>query len=233
MDLIAEGQVDDLTRLVLASAIYFKGQWAEPFPEEGTKEAPFRLASGKTVQVPTMHRTESFRSMEGETLRAVEIPYLGGDLSMIVLVPKDANGLPALEKALDAQRLREWLSSLEPSQLSLALPKFRFSSRLELPKTLQALGMKDAFDARRADFSAMTGGPDLYIGFVVHEAFIGVDEKGTEAAAATAVGMKLLGLPPKPTPFRVDRPFLFVIRENRTGCILFLGRVLDPRSKGG
>jgi serpin B len=112
----------------------------------------------------------------------------------------------------------------------LALPKFKFAAKLDLKETLIAMGMNDAFDDKAADFSGMTGKPDLFISFAVHKAFIAVDEEGTEAAAATAVGMALRGPPPKPLPFNVDRPFVFLIRDNRTGSILFLGRVLDPQS---
>jgi serpin B len=229
-DLIAEGQVTDLTRLVLASAIYFKSSWEHPFDEGATKDAPFHLASGKSIPVPTMHQTDVFPCMEEKTFRGIELPYKGKDLSMLVLVPKEADGLPALERSLNTGKLAAWRAFMKRQDVGLALPKFSFSAKLDLKDTLISMGMKDAFNDKAADFSGMTGEPDLFIAFAVHKAFIAVDEKGTEAAAATAVGMALRGPPPKPLPFRVDRPFLFLIRDNRTGSILFLGRVLDPRS---
>jgi serpin B len=182
-----------------------------------------------------MHLNEGFDYFDGGTLQALEIPYQSGDLSMIVFLPRDTGGLPALEESLTASHMKQWLVQLQPvPEVILTLPKFKMTRQFGLEGTLSAMGMSRAFDANAADFSGMTGNHDLFISAVIHKAFIDVDEKGTEAAAATAVVMEgAMAMPPRfrpppPPVFRADHPFIFLIRDNRSGSILFMGRVTDP-----
>ena len=179
--------------------------------------------------LPMMNKAKKFRYAETEEVQVLELPYAGNDLSMVVLLPRKVDGLAGLEKGLDAARYAGWTKGLRMREVQLALPKFKMTSEFGLNGTLGALGMKDAFTPK-ADFSGMDGKKDLYISAVVHKAFVDVNEEGTEAAAATgvAVNMKSVQLPQEPVVFRADHPFLFVIRDNRTGSILFLGRVADP-----
>jgi serpin B len=222
-DLIPEGTLNTMTRLVLANAIYFKGRWANQFKPETTRPAPFKLAEGKSVEVPTMFLTADFRLAHSNDFQALELPYEGDDLSMLVLLPAQTDGLPGLEKELSA----EWLSDLRFNEMEVMvqLPKFKLESSFSLGKTLAAMGMPLAF-SQQADFSGMTGKPNIYIDEVVHKAFVEVNEEGTEAAAATGVIMRATSMPPM---FEANHPFLFLIRENSTGAILFIGRVTDPR----
>jgi serpin B len=228
-DLVQPGILDTLTRLVLTNAIYFKGNWASRFDGNRTEEARFFLLFRKTaVRVPMMHQKNKFKYGEFDTLQILELPYDGNALSMLVFLPKDINGLPQLEKNLTAAALEQWTSGLREREVQVFLPKFKMTSQFRLGKTLSSMGMRDAFDLNKADFSGMDGRPNwLYIDEVIHKAFVNVNEEGTEAAAATAVVMKKRG--PAPTHvFRADHPFLFLIRENSTGSILFMGRVVNP-----
>ena len=225
-DLIPQGAIDPLTRLVLSNAIYFNAAWANPFEEEETEKGPFTLLDGSQVTVPMMHQTESFGYAEGDRYQALELPYDGGQMSMVILLP-ERESFEAFERALDAGRVQAILSELEHKQVSLTMPTFEFDSRFSLSQTLAAMGMPDAFSTG-ADFSGMTGSPDLFISDVLHKAFVSVDEEGTEAAAATAVVMKLSAMPEEPVAFTIDHPFLFLIRDIETGAVLFVGRVMDP-----
>jgi len=216
-----------LTRLILVNAIYFKGNWASQFEENQTKNAPFRLLSGKTIQVPTMSQKQEFGYAEDQSLQILELPYIGNDLSMLVMLPKQADGIAELEKNLTVENLRKWTTSLRKREVSVYLPKFKMTTQFRLGETLISMGMSEAFDKNTANFAGMDGNPNwLYIAAVIHKAFVDVNEEGTEAAAATAVEMKALSAPP--LTFRADHPFIFLIRENLTGSILFLGRVIDP-----
>lgn len=217
-ELIPKGMLDPLTRLVLANAIYFKGNWARQFKAEHTHPALFKLADGTTVDVPIMSQTADFKLAHTKEFQALEIPYEGGDLSMLILLPSESDKSPNLSL--------ETLAELQFNEMEVMvqLPRFKLESTFQLGDTLAAMGMPMAF-TRHADFSGMTGTKDLYIGTVIHKAFVEVNEEGTEAAAATAVGMKLTSMPPQ---FIANHPFLFLIRENSTGTILFIGRVADP-----
>jgi serpin B len=231
-NLIQPGVLDALTRLVLVNAIYFKGNWASQFEEKRTKEDTFYLLSGKTVQTPLMAQEKEFAYGDEEFMQVIELPYVGESLSMIVLLPKENDGLPQLEKQLTAANLRMWTSGLRKQKVKVFLPRFKMTSQFSLAKTLAAMGMHDAFNPDKANFSGMDGRPNwLYIGAVLHKAFVDVNEEGTEAAAATAVVMRIKMALNQPT-FRADHPFIFLIRENTTGSILFLGRVMDPGQKG-
>ena len=226
-DLIKPGVLDPLTRLVLTNAIYFKGNWASQFEKSKTKEEKFWLDSSNSIKVPMMVQKQDFRYMESESLKMLELPYAGNDLSMIVLLPKEIDGLGKLETSLTVENLTNWLSLLKEKEIRVFLPKFKMSSQFNLSQTLSSMGMPDAFK-RKADFSGMTDNKDLYISAVIHKAFVDVNEEGTEAAAATAVAMKFLSMPAPPPVFRADHPFLFLIRHNSSESILFLGRVVNP-----
>lgn len=226
-DLIKPGVLNPLTRLVLTNAIYFKGNWESQFKKSKTQEAPFWLAPGKSINTSMMTQKQTFRYMESENLQMLELPYAGNDLSMIVLLPKKVDGLAQLETALSVNNLTTWIGLLRKREILAFLPKFKITSQFSLHKTLASMGMSDAFTGQ-ADFSGMTGNKDLYISAVIHKAFVDVNEEGTEAAAATAVAIKLLSMPTPPPVFRADHPFVLLIRHNPTESILFLGRVVNP-----
>ncbi len=230
-DLIPQGVLDDLTRLVLANAIYFKGEWIDPF-HGGTQEAPFTRLDGSPVTAPLMSRRSQALYAEGQDYQAIELPYKGERIAMDILLPASGQ-FEAFEGSLTQAKVGEILQALQETDVKLYLPRFSFSSKLQLEKTLPSLGMPDAFDDQKADFSGMydpsqAGGQRLYIGHVVHQAFVAVDEEGTEAAAASGVVMEITSMP---RVMRVDRPFIFLIRDRQTGTILFMGRCMDPTEK--
>jgi len=225
-DLIPQGAIDEWTRLVLTNAIYFNAAWKYPFDEKMTADGPFYLLDGGQVSVPMMKQTESFGYTEGTGYQAVELQYDGGELSMVILLP-EAGKFEAFEEGLQAQQVCDIISGLQPTEVALTMPQFEFDSEFSLKDTLAEMGMPIAFSGG-ADFSGMTGNPELFISDVVHKAFVAVDEAGTEAAAATAVEMALTSVPPPPVEVTIDRPFIFLIRDIDTGAILFVGRVLNP-----
>ncbi|MBN1268472.1 MAG: serpin family protein [Kiritimatiellae bacterium] len=226
-DLIPAGALNALTRLVLVNAIYFKGDWAEQFDEALTQDAPFRLSAGERVNAPLMNRKGDYHYAETDLAQVLELPYVGNDLSMIVLLPRDPDGLPALEAALKAKDLGAWIAGLRKREVVVFLPKFKMTSQFNLAKTLAAMGMPGAFGGG-ADFSGMDGTRELFISEVIHKAFVEVNEEGTEAAAATAVVMRMTAVAQPPPTFRADHPFVFLIRERATNAILFMGRVANP-----
>jgi serpin B len=224
-DLLAPGSLDDQTRLVLANAIYLKAPWLIQFSKDATTTQPFTTADGRTVQVPMMSEQDTFGYAEGNGWQAVDLPYVGGSLSMTVMLPDD---LAAFEASLTGDSLRSIVGKLSSSDVRLSLPRFAIETKTDLPEQLSALGMPLPFDPVRADFSGITSDDLLYVSNVVHQANITVDESGTEAAAATAVIVGRTSLPSKIARMTVDHPFLFVLRDDPTGTILFLGRVTDP-----
>jgi serine protease inhibitor len=228
-ELLKPGMLNAETRLVLVNAIYFKGNWAGQFDKQLTKAGPFHVSAAMTVETPIMQAAKEFRYAESPEAQVLELPYAGYDLSMLVLLPRAANSLAALERSLSPAKLYAWIRSLRSREVQLWLPKFKTTSEFSLNQTLAALGMTDAF-SDRADFSGMDGTKNLFISAVVHKAFVEVNEEGTEAAAATGVVGTLKGIPipEEPVVFRADHPFLFLIRDNRAGSILFLGRIADP-----
>lgn len=230
-DLMPAGVLNDLTRLVLINAIYFKGNWAEQFRKSSTRDLPFQVSRNKTVTVPTMTQQKWFGYREEPALQVLEMPYAGNDLSMIVLLPKAVDGLAALEKDLSARNLIKWTTGLQGTDVIVFLPRFRTTAEFSLNGTLSSMGMSDAFDLKTADLSGMDGKRDLFINAVVHKAFVDVNEEGTEAAAATGVAAGVLSAPAPPVTFRADHPFMFLIRDNQTGTILFLGRVSNPKTE--
>ncbi|HUT36844.1 MAG TPA: serpin family protein [Planctomycetota bacterium] len=228
-DLIPKGTLSEMARLVLTNAIYFKGRWASEFFADDTRDRPFTLASGEKVTARTMHHMAHFPLFQGDGFQALALPYKGDALSMVILLPAKADGLPALEKALSAESLAKWIAAMKAQNVLVALPKFKATTTLLLADTLKAMGMADAFRLPPADFSGMTGKKDLFISQVIHKAFVDVNESGTEAAAATAVIMET-GRAPEFVGFTADHPFLFLIRDNRSGSILFLGRLMNPKA---
>lgn len=226
-ELLAQGTVSADSRLTLVNAVYLKAPWMQPFVEDATVTGAFTTVSGATVQVPMMHASRSFAHAIGPRWQAVEIPYVGGSLAMLLVVP-DAGALGEVEQGLGSGLLDEITASLGRRQVNLGMPKFDIETKAELTSLLAALGMPSAFDPDAADFSAMTAEEQLFIGFVVHQANITVDEAGTEAAAATAVGMEATAAPSDPVELEIDRPFVYVLRDAPTGTVLFLGRVGDP-----
>jgi serpin B len=230
---IQRGLLDPLTRLVLVNAIYFKGNWASQFESSQTRNAAFFLSPGKSVQTPMMSQKRQFRYAELESLQLLELPYVGSQLSMLVLLPKERGGLAQLESSLSMEDLKRWKSRLHDTDVLVFLPKFKVTSQFRLDKTLMTMGMADAFSETKANFAGMDGKPNwLYISAVIHKTFVDVNEEGTEAAAATAVAIQARGIPAQPPTFRADHPFLFLIYENQTDSILFLGRIIDPTKSG-
>ncbi len=237
-DLIPTGALNKMTRLVLANALYLKAPWADPFSEKTTHPEPFHVGGGAPVDIPMMRKTTEFGYVKRDGFTAVSLPYVGDDLQFLVLLPDDVNGLDALESKLTAEVLAE-CAKLEMQDVDLHLPKFKLEPpTTALAEKFQALGMKSAFDQPRgsADFDRMAPRKPndyLYISQIFHKTFIAVDEKGTEAAAATAVVMMrataIAGPKPQPIEVKVDRPFVYAIQHVPSGVCLFLGRVTDPR----
>jgi serpin B len=225
-DLIPPGAIDAMTRLVLTNAIYFNAAWQFPFEKDATADGTFHLLSGSEVTVPMMKQTKSFAYTEGDDYQAVELPYDGSELSMVILLPQPGQ-FTTFERSLDASKVDGIIASLASKRVALTMPKYEFTSDFSLKKALSAMGMPVAF-TDSADFSGMDGKRDLYISDVIHKAFVSVDEVGTEAAAATAVIMTTTSLPLNVVDVTIDRPFIFLIRDIQTGAILFLGHVTNP-----
>jgi serpin B len=226
-DLIPEGVIDALTRMVLVNAIYFKADWLAQFDPDSTVDAPFHLLDGSEVSIPTMNQGLFVPYAQGDGWQAIELAYVGESAAMDILVP-DEGRFEEFESGLDFETVSAILADLEPTPVQLALPKFEFTSQVGLVEPLKALGMTDAFDEELADFSGMDGTHQLVISDVVHEAFVAVDEEGTEAAAATAVIVGVTSAPLFDVTLTIDRPFIFIIRDLDSGQILFIGRVLNP-----
>jgi serpin B len=238
-DLIPVGALDPLTRLVLVNAVYFLGDWLAPFERHATRTEPFR-APGGAKDVPMMHRTGRYRFATADGLKVLEMPYRGGDLAMVLLLPDQADGIGAVEARLSPELLENWLDALVDTRVAVSLPKFQLEPEaLALGDMLSAMGMPLAFDAASADFTGIANPPSsrerIHLSAVFHKAFVKVDENGTEAAAATGAVMAARGISieRKPVEFKADHPFLFLIRDVHSGLILFMGRVCDPGSASG
>ncbi len=241
-DLIPKGILSPMTKLVLTNAIYFKGTWEWEFDKSDTRDQDFKITPTNAVKTPMMYMDPGkarFNYADLEKLQILELPYKGEKISMLVLLPKQGNNYETREVIisdysledieLSSEKLSEYKAQMSETKLdSISLPKFEFDSKYFMKETLSAMGMPTAF--ANADFSGMDGTKNLLISQVIHQAFVKVDEKGTEATAATAVGMELKSAMPS-NIFRADHPFMFVIQEKETGNILFLGRVVDPRQK--
>lgn len=228
-DLLNPSLITPDTVVVLTSAIYFKGYWVHPFSVQATRDDDFHPAKGDAVRVKMMNQTATLPYFDGESFQLLEFPYRDGPLAMDVLLPRRPDGLEALEASLSVETLDSWLAGLRPSRVKASLPRFTSTVETELKDVLTRLGMPLAFQGG-ADFSGITGSPDFAISAVVHKAFVEVEEKGTEAAAATAViGVrKSAMIPNKEIVFRADHPFIYLIRDTKTGAILFMGRLSRP-----
>jgi serpin B len=227
-DLVPPGSLTPETALVLVNAVWFKAAWAERFEKESTTGVPFRVNATRHVAAQMMSRTGTYRYAVDELAQIVELPYVGGRMSMVVVLPRAYDGLAAVEAALSPERLAAWTAALGETRVALSMPRFRVERAFSLNDALAALGMRRAFTD--ADFSGMAEGGGLFISEVLHKAFVDVDESGTEAAAATAVIMMkaAMPMPSEPVVFRADHPFLFLIRDRTTGSVLFVGRLCDP-----
>ncbi len=226
-ELLLPPQITTRTTMVLTNAIYFKGTWVTQFDPKKTRSEPFHCDDNTTVNVPMMHTKVKCGYARVEDATMVELPYQGGELSMVVILPPHKEDLASLEKRLTAEALAKWLGQLrDRSEFQVSIPKFKIETRYELPGYLESLGMKDAFDKDRADFTGMASSPPGFIQHVTHKAFVDVSEEGTEAAAATAVAVGRAS--EFPEPFYANRPFLFFVRDTKHGTILFMGRVTKP-----
>jgi serpin B len=229
-NLLPAGSLDAQTRIVLTSAIYFYGKWQDPFVSSRTQPAPFTLPTGATTQADFMNQTAHLGYTETPSAQILEMGYAGSGITFDVLLPKIVNGLPGLEKSLTLENLTGWLGKVTTRNVQVSLPKFRAESEFSLRTVLSSMGMPTAFTAK-ADFSGIDPKHGLAISAVAHKAFVDVSEQGTEAAAATGVTMHptAVRMPEQAVVFRADHPFLFLIRDTRTGVILFIGRLMNPR----
>ena len=180
-------------------------------------------------EVPMMSQTEKFGYMDKEKFQALEMPYVNQELSMIIFLPKKIDGLREFERDFSYENISSWLSEMHQQKVVVSVPKFTLTQEFSLADTLKSMGMQDAFIPGKADFSGITGNRELFISAVVHKAFVDVNEEGTEAAAATGVGMAMTAAPTRMPVFKADHPFIFLIHDNKSGSILFLGRMINPK----
>jgi len=229
-DLLSQSDLTSMTRLVLVNAIYFYGDWAEPFVKQGTQPKEFSLMDGTKITALFMNQQERYNYYEDSKIQAIEIPYKDNKASMVIFLPKKNKWMVEFEKSFDPKYYQNIIAALQSQEVRLSFPKFKTTYKIFLRTTLAQMGMPLAFSSN-ADFSGMTGKRDLCISEVIHQAFINVDEKGTEAAAATAVVMKMTAVrfPPEPKTFNADHPFIFLIKDNSTGSILFMGKIMNPK----
>ncbi len=229
-NLLPPGSVDARTRLVLTSAIYFYGKWQNPFVTSRTQPAPFTSQTGAIMQTGFMNQTLHSGYTETDAAQILELPYAGTGIAFDVLLPKAPAGLPDLEKSLTVEKLTGWFGALANRNVQVSLPKFRVEAEFSLSTTLSAMGMPTAF-THQADFSGIEPKRTLEVAGVFHKAFVDVSEQGTEAAAATGITMRPMAArrPEQAVVFRADHPFIFLIRDTRTGIILFVGRLMEPR----
>lgn len=216
---------------VILNAIYFKGIWDAQFDKGSTRDAPFNVSAGKQATTPLMHRKDNYKLLEEDNAQIISMPYKGKTLSMVVVLPRKVDGLAGIEEQMSAKGIKESLAKLDKlreQKVSVYFPRFKMETKYDLGGLFQKMGMKDAFSPQ-ADFSGMGWRKgDLWIGQIKHRAFVAVNEEGTEAAAATSVEMVTKAAPARELVFRADHPFLFMIRDNETGTILFMGRMIDP-----
>ncbi len=228
-DLLPKGSVTSLTRLVITNAIYFKGLWVFPFDKRKTTDADFKITPGKSVKVKMMSlpRPQRFNYAETDDLQILEMPYEGEELSMLVLLPKDYS-IEKLEKSLNWENLDRWRGMLQSREVTVYFPRFKMERKYAMVDDLMKMGMKSAFDPAKADLSGLTGKRDLYVTSVYHQAYVEVNEEGTEAAGATGIVVGRTAVE-KRIIFRADHPFIFLIQDRKTGNILFIGRVHNPQ----
>lgn len=228
-ELIKPKILNELTRLVLTNAIYFKGRWEFRFKPNSTKEAPFYITNEEKTDIPLMYQLGKFKYAETDESQILELSYSGGEVAMDILLPKPKSDLVSLESRLQSANFQSWLDQMSAKRVEVFLPRFKMEKELMLGGYLTNLGMKDAFDENNANFSGISD-TFLYITHVIHKAFVEVNEEGTEAAAATGVVMGTKSVNSnKPVVFRADRPFIFLIRDLKSNSILFMGRMVDPQ----
>lgn len=225
-ELLQPGTVDPLTRLMLVNAVYLLADWDRQFDEANTGDEPFHLADGSTVEVPMMRDTRSVPVAVGDGYRAVELAYVGEELAMLIIVPDD---LGAFERELDAESIDAIADRLASREVALWLPKVETRSNATLNDALAAIGIRRIFEPDGGWLTGIADDRTLYVSDVIHETYLRMDEEGTEAAAATAIGIRTTAMPPPPLELRVDRPYFLVLRDRPTGAVLFLGRIVDPR----
>ncbi|WP_445475354.1 serpin family protein [Methanococcoides methylutens] len=225
-DLLAEGSIDGNARLIITNAVYFNGTWLQEFEEAGTRKRVFYLSDGQEKKVDTMYAIGTYNYGENKNAQMLELPYKGDDISMYIVLPSE-NSIEEFENDLTLGYYNELKDNLNSDEVKILLPKFAFEARAELNEPLQEMGIVDAFDPGIADFSGISASSGLSISEVVHQAYIGVNEKGTEAAAATGIVMEE-SLPYYKYEFTADHPFMFFIEDKRTDCILFMGKVESP-----
>lgn len=230
-DFLPKRQLNARTRLVLVNATYFKASWQTPFLPMNTRKAPWHGAEGAKSEAMLMRNVGYRNYAEAEGVQIVELGYKSNQVSLVVVLPREKGALARVEKSLDLKTLKGWVGALKSKRVDVSLPRFKFTSpSIDLKEQLRTLGIERAFDPKLADFGGMSAEKPLFIGSVLHKATINLDEKGTEAAAATAVLMTAGGPPPgKPLTFRADHPFLFFVRHRDTGAILFVGRMVKPQ----
>jgi serpin B len=227
VELIKPKILNNLTRLVLTNAIYFKGLWEFQFKPANTQPAPFYVSSKEKINVPLMYQVGKFKYTETDQLQILELPYRGGTIAMDILLPKPQSDVTKLESNFQSANFESWLNKMSMKRVDVFIPKFKLEKEFSLNSYLNDLGMKDAFDENKADFSGMSK-TFLYITHVIHKAFVEVNEEGTKAAAATAVIMGTKSINEEPVFFKADHPFCFLIRDTHSGSILFIGRVVNP-----
>jgi serpin B len=231
--MFAPGSVGVDTRLVLVNLIYFKGRWTHTFAKSDTAQAPFHISPGNDVEVSLMHHLDMVKYAESDVFQTVELPYTGGALSTVIILPRNSGALAQVEAWLSPQFFSRWLSQMRPAKVEMFLPAFTLEVSLGLSSHLSKMGMTDAFQFPKADFSGMDGARDLFVWGILHKAWVQVNEEGTEAAAATSATVNVKGAGPPPPPvFRADHPFIFLIRDTRSGSLLFLGRLSQPTGPG-
>ncbi|MGD0389171.1 MAG: serpin family protein [Tepidisphaeraceae bacterium] len=230
-ELFPPGTLPAGAKLVLTNAIYFHADWESPFSPEASAPRNFHVPNQANAQ-PRMSMCQLgvFPLMRGDQFDALELPYLGDDVGMLILLPNSADGIKALESRFSDKLLKEVTNALRPQFVQVTIPKFTFAEQSSLPRVLAAMGMRNAFSAGEADFSAIDGRADLFLADVRHKAYVSVDEQGTEAAAATGIVAMPTAIPVRKVPFTftADHPFLFLILDHRSGAVLFVGRVWDP-----
>ncbi len=223
------GDLNSETRLVIVNAIYFKGNWSSRFDKAKTHRGQFWDAAGQPTTVPMMNQKVLFPFLAADNFQILELPYLGQTVSMLLILPNKRDGLPQVEQDLTVENLNHWIQRLAEAEVDVQLPKFSLNSQFRLNQLLTTMGMRDAFDVSRADFSGITAGRPFFLSAVEHAAIMEVDEEGTVAAATTHVSFGCAKAPARAT-FHADHPFVFLIRDNQTGTILFIGRVTDPNT---
>ena len=229
VDLLPQGSINENSRVVLTNAIYFKGNWTNQFEAQGTNNQNFTIPGNNIIKIPMMTTTASFPYFEDSNIQALKMPYQGGHLSMMVLLPKN-NDLKSLENSLSVEKLKQWNGNMTTEQVTVYMPKFTLDTKYVLNDYLPSMGMPSAFSPNDADFTGISEIKDFSISTAVHQAFVKVDEKGTEAAAATGAVFQATSMPLSNHTFRVDHPFVFMIYDDQTGLVLFMGQVVNPVS---